>query len=137
MSTDNLPDIKSIIIALREERGWNAAELARRSGLTQPALSYIEKGERQPGFDTLAKIARAFGMDLIELLSYRSKISNESSNTRSELIRWMLQPENMPYLEFARRIAEKVSVDELKHLEIRKTFHVDINIDNSNEERSK
>lgn len=136
MGTDNMPDFSSIIVALREQRGWKSAELAKRAGLTPAAITYIEKGKKQPGFDTLSKIARAFGMDFIDLLTYQKNISQDKPNEKSDLVKWALQPENLPYLEFARRIAEKVPVEELKYLEVKKT--VDINIDiNKNKEGGK
>lgn len=62
------------IKALRESKGWNQAELARRAKLSQPSLWALEKGEtRMPKFETLDAIARALGVPLKEILAARPK----------------------------------------------------------------
>jgi len=62
------------IKALRDAKGWNQAELARRAKLSQPSLWALEKGEtRMPKFETLDAIARALGVPLKEILAARPK----------------------------------------------------------------
>lgn len=138
METNNILDLKAIIIALREERGWTPAELAKRAGVTDAAISYIESGQKTPRFETMIKIACAFGMDLIELLSYQNNISDSESKNKSdeksELIEWALRPENFPYLLFAKHIASEVPADQLKHLEVRKTLNINIELNGEKEE---
>lgn len=55
---------------MREKRGWNQAELSRRSGVPQPMISEIETSEvKFPRVDTLYKLATALRCmidDLIE-----------------------------------------------------------------------
>ena len=49
---------------LREAQGWSQSELARRSSLSQSAISRLESGESQGvGFDTLEKLAKALRCD--------------------------------------------------------------------------
>jgi DNA-binding XRE family transcriptional regulator len=43
----------------REERRLTQAELARRSGVGQAMISLLEKGDRQPGWGTIRKLAEA------------------------------------------------------------------------------
>lgn len=50
------------ILQLRKEAGWTGAELSRRSGVTEPNINRIEKGKYSFNFDTLVKLAQAFGM---------------------------------------------------------------------------
>jgi transcriptional regulator with XRE-family HTH domain len=52
----------SIIAALRtarEARGWDQAELARRLGTSQAAVSFLERGKRDPRLDTVERWLRA------------------------------------------------------------------------------
>ena len=49
-----------ILKKMREKRGWNQAELSRRSGVPQPMISEIETSEvKFPRVDTLYKLAQA------------------------------------------------------------------------------
>lgn len=49
------------IAEIRKEAGLSQCELAERLGMKQNAISRIEKGKFNIGFDTLQKIAEAFG----------------------------------------------------------------------------
>ena len=59
-----------VLKKMREKRGWNQAELSRRSGVPQPMISEIETYEvKFPRVDTLYKLATALRCmidDLIE-----------------------------------------------------------------------
>ena len=59
------------MILLRQERekaGLGQVELARRSGVSQQAISLIESGERKnPGIETLNALAVALGCALSDL----------------------------------------------------------------------
>ena len=48
--------------ALREERGWTPAELARRSGVTKTTLSRVEAALREPSAGTLESLAGGLGV---------------------------------------------------------------------------
>jgi transcriptional regulator with XRE-family HTH domain len=52
---------------LRKERGMTINTLAARSGISDAALSRIERGLRSPGSETVEKIARGLGVDPGEL----------------------------------------------------------------------
>lgn len=52
----------------RERRGWSQAELARRAGLSQPAIALLERSTRQPRPETVEGVARAFGLPSAEEL---------------------------------------------------------------------
>ena len=54
---------------LAEERGWNAAKLARRADLSNNAVYGIWNGETtDPGLQTLAAIAGALGVKIRDLI---------------------------------------------------------------------
>lgn len=58
-----------MIRELRQKRGWSQTELARKSGVKQSVLSYIESGKtKNPRIDTLAAIASALGVSVQKLL---------------------------------------------------------------------
>ena len=46
--------------------------LAEKSGLSQPMVSYVERGMRNPTLDTLLRIAIALDVDLWRLLKQAS-----------------------------------------------------------------
>ena len=62
------------IIALREGKTWRAAELARRSGLSQPTIWALEKGVTvKPKYETLKQVAEALGVPIKAILAERPK----------------------------------------------------------------
>jgi transcriptional regulator with XRE-family HTH domain len=64
----------SKIVSLREGKGWNQAELARRAKLSQPSVWALEKGvTRMPKFETLHSIARALAVPIQDILAARPK----------------------------------------------------------------
>lgn len=48
---------------LMEQKGWNQAELARRSKISPQQISYYVKGDREPGPSNIKKIANAFNVE--------------------------------------------------------------------------
>lgn len=53
---------------MREERGWSQRELAKLTGMTQPAIARFEAGGTTPTLPILERIANAFDTTLsIEL----------------------------------------------------------------------
>ena len=59
----------TVIRELRQKRGWTQTELARKAGVKQSVLSYIESGKtKHPRIDTLSAIASALGVSVQKLL---------------------------------------------------------------------
>ncbi|MCW1929559.1 helix-turn-helix domain-containing protein [Bhargavaea beijingensis] len=53
------------------EKGWTTNELVRRANINQTTISEIKAGRsKNPRFNTVAKIARGFGMSLPEFLDH-------------------------------------------------------------------
>jgi transcriptional regulator with XRE-family HTH domain len=52
---------------LRTEKGWSQAQLAVYSETSQPTVNQIETGKRNPSTETLAKLARALGVEVMDL----------------------------------------------------------------------
>ena len=62
--------------SLRDERirqRVSMDHLAAKSGLSQPMISYVERGLRNPTLDTLLRIATALDVDLSKLLEQALK----------------------------------------------------------------
>ena len=55
------------LIQARERKGLTQAELARRLGLGRIAVTRVERGMRNPGFDTMCKWSAELGCSLDEL----------------------------------------------------------------------
>ena len=59
-----------MIRELREKKGWSQIELARRSGVTQSAISDIESAKtKNPRIDTMDAIARALNVPIARLIN--------------------------------------------------------------------
>ena len=58
-----------MIRELRQKRGWSQNELAKRAGIKQSVLSFIESGRtKNPRVDTLSAIAAALGVPVERLI---------------------------------------------------------------------
>ncbi len=60
-----------VIKLLREERirrKLSMYELSAQCGLAQQTISYMERGLRQPSFETILRIADGIGIDLEDML---------------------------------------------------------------------
>ena len=63
----------------REQRGISKYLVAQRSGLSQQAVGYMEKGHRIPSLETVLRIAKALDVDLAEIiLKARKRISKSA-----------------------------------------------------------
>ena len=52
----------------RERRGLTKYALSAQCGLTQQTISYMERGLRQPSFETILRIADGIGVKLEDVL---------------------------------------------------------------------
>jgi transcriptional regulator with XRE-family HTH domain len=63
------PRIGTVLRRLREGKGMSQLELAKNSTVAQGYISALEAGEKKnPGLDTLKKLAKALGVPVTELL---------------------------------------------------------------------
>ena len=71
-----------VIKLLREERvkrGLSKYTLSAQCGLAQQTISYMERGLRQPSFETILRIADGIGVNLEDVLSRaRAAVSKKS-----------------------------------------------------------
>lgn len=67
------------IKASRSEQGLERKELARRSGISYPYLSEIEKGTKRPSTEALLPIAQVLGLKQSELLLRAERLIDRGS----------------------------------------------------------
>lgn len=51
-----------------QARGWKAADLAGKAGISRSILSLYIKGEREPGDEVCIKIAKAFSINPVDVM---------------------------------------------------------------------
>jgi transcriptional regulator with XRE-family HTH domain len=84
--------------ALREDRRWTQAELAKRLGLSQSRLSEIERGQGSFTAEQFLEILKLFNVAVTEFASARRSQSTELQNTLARLGATHLQesPDALP-----------------------------------------
>ena len=74
---------EQVIVEARKRAGLTQAEVARRTGTTQSAIARLERGENEPSWDRVTRIARACGLaltvtldppDSVELATHRRNL---------------------------------------------------------------
>ena len=60
--------VLQLLAAEREKRGVTKYALAQRSGVSPQMVGYIEKGERNPTFEIVCRLADALDVDLAKLI---------------------------------------------------------------------
>ena len=79
------------IAALRGQRGWSQAELARRLNISSSAVGMYEQGRREPSVEMLVAISRVFSVSTEFLLTgqvaNRQEILHASGKPLSVLTR--------------------------------------------------
>ena len=61
----------------RERRGISKYTLSAECGLAQQTISYMERGLRQPSFETVLRIADGIGLNLEDVLSRARAMSKK------------------------------------------------------------
>ncbi|GAB6159374.1 hypothetical protein JCM39194_25750 [Desulfotomaculum varum] len=80
-------DVGRKITELRTVQGISLTNLAKRSGIAQSSLSYIESGKAQPTVETLEKICTALGITLSEFFSDTQEDTQEQEPLPPEVRR--------------------------------------------------
>ena len=71
---------------LRNERGISQNELSKYIGVSKSSVNMYERGEREPGFETLEAIADFFNINMDYLLGRGSRISSNTSEIGDDVI---------------------------------------------------
>ncbi len=62
-------DLGARLSQLRQQRGWTLQQASRHTGVSASALSKIERNELSPTIATVQRVARGYGMDVVDLLN--------------------------------------------------------------------
>jgi XRE family transcriptional regulator, regulator of sulfur utilization len=68
--TEPFPDTGALgraVRAIREERRINQVELAAKTGFTQAWISHVERGQRNPSWINVVRLAEGLGVGVAEL----------------------------------------------------------------------
>ena len=63
-----MPDFSTVFKNLRKDNNLTQAELAKKLGVAPSTVGMYERGQREPDFETLEKIANALEMEFSELI---------------------------------------------------------------------
>ena len=64
----HLRTIAANVRQARSAAGWSQAELARRARIDVTTVSAIERAQANPTVETMAKLARALRLDVLDLV---------------------------------------------------------------------
>lgn len=92
---DNLGEV---IRTLREERGWNQGQLARRAGISVAMVSNYERGVRTPSLKTLGEIFDALEIRLGPL-DNRLDVANDRHDSAATPL-WPSAPDGVDLERF-------------------------------------
>lgn len=75
---------------LKQHRGWGLVELARRAGVSKSALGYLinykDRNDRHPTMETVEGVARAFDLELWQLMVPDLPLDMLESHTFARMI---------------------------------------------------
>ena len=90
----------------RERLDLTQAEAAKLAGLSPPAFNRLEHGKGQPRWDTMVRVARAFGLTLDELNAGTVERASAAAAVPNSVVRAELRAAKRDLLALARRIAD-------------------------------
>jgi transcriptional regulator with XRE-family HTH domain len=117
-----LKNIQSKILKLMAERSWSQTNLAKESKLAESTISDLVHGKKTPTYQSMCKIAKAFGMDIVEFLTFRSGsdshilIEHLLDSENRELLEWIKDSKNIPYLKYIHNVSKEIPVGMLGKL---------------------
>jgi len=71
--------VAELLRAERARQGISMRRLAQKSGLSQPTISYIERGLRIPSLDTAYRIAAVLDLDLSVVIKTATGLMTKAS----------------------------------------------------------
>jgi transcriptional regulator with XRE-family HTH domain len=116
-----LEDIGHNIRRLREQKGWNQTELGFHADASPSIISLIENAKRNPSTTTLAKIAGALGVEVVDLFPKKVQLQlwrteGDSEQQRDPQNLWQALIENAGLL-YTQQISDPNSLAEWDTME--------------------
>lgn len=78
-----MQDLANRLRTLRRQRHLTLEQLSQRSNLTKSYLSKLERGVSEPSISTVLKLARAYDIDLSELIGTDQEVAADVSIVRA------------------------------------------------------
>lgn len=72
--------------AIRKDKGWTQEELGARADTSYKFIGEIERGQQNPSFDILAKIADALDVELFELFRFEQE-ATKRKDIESQMVK--------------------------------------------------
>ena len=87
-------DISKRLKDVRKAKDISVYKLSQLSGVSETHIRDLERGDRNPSFDTLSKIAAPLGISLSDLLNETDDVSylNEKEKMLVECFRCLIYP---------------------------------------------
>lgn len=95
----------SLLRAARRTSGLGQAEVARRSGTSQPDVSFVERGKRVPTVDTLERLLASTGHRLVAVPSARPSSVEAGESIAASLTGGRLDAAFRAFLDFSDGLA--------------------------------
>ncbi len=80
LDEERITAFRELVFRLRTDAGLTQADLAARMGTTQSAIARMENGGTRPTLETLERLARAVGQDLV--VGVEAGLRNDTSVKR-------------------------------------------------------
>ncbi len=71
------------LASYRAEQGISQTQLAEKLGMKQPAIARLERGERNPTWETLARLSGGLGIDFLVDIAPRGRSSVTKGQERA------------------------------------------------------
>ena len=92
------------IRAIRRAKGWTQEELGTKADTSYKFIGEIERGQQNPSFDILEKIANALGIELFELFRFEQETTKrEDIEKRMAMIINAMPEDDLRLIFFALR----------------------------------
>lgn len=75
-----MPDFSTVFKNLRKDNNLTQAELGKKLGVAPSTVGMYERGQREPDFETLEKIANYFSVNMNTLLGKENAFDEKSSS---------------------------------------------------------
>lgn len=100
-------DISKRLKQIRKAKEISVYKLSQLSGVSETHIRDLERGDRNPSIDTLAKISAPLGLSLSELLNETDGVSylNENEKTLVECFRHLSDDKADTLLAFLKTLA--------------------------------
>jgi len=76
------PVIGKTIKSLRKEAGFTQEELAHASGLNTSEISNLERGWRNPRWETMKRLATGLGVSCSDMVAYAEQFEREERESK-------------------------------------------------------